>query len=220
MEFLVYFHIEFPPGMGRSNPAAIERIYAEEAEAAKPYFESGIFKRVWRIPGSRDHWALWEAPDAETVHQAYASFPMYQGGFGTVTQFYALAINPNDPGPDGTGGLLATSIPEASVNLTWQPLNNFLLLHGHAGNASEGESRSVDLMPGVSIHNHQHAGRRAQIHFMVDGVKIAEIGPPDDQGEEVKPGYIDFMAEWESRAVKSRTVDTWVRRIKRDNGLV
>jgi hypothetical protein len=74
------------------------------------------------------------------------------------------------------------------------------------------------LCPGVSIHDHPGSDRGRQIHFMVDGQKIAELGPLNDEGESgVGPGYVDFLAEWQGRPVRH---DKWIARLKADNNLL
>jgi muconolactone D-isomerase len=104
MEFLVHFTIHPPPG---TAPDVLEQMYADEALAAGPMIRAGYMRRVWREPGTRNHWALWYAPDANLIHTAYSSFPMWQAGWATA-EVIPLAVNGNDPGwpkPDPTSPL-------------------------------------------------------------------------------------------------------------------
>lgn len=211
-EFLVHFDITIPP-----NTLTVEQIdamYAAEADAARPYLENGSFTRVWRVPGSRAHWAIWTAPDADYVHRAYASFPFWKGGFGVAT-VHPLAINPNDPAYRRSQVIPA----DFTLPLTYRSLVHYLAQHGTAGDSDHGEGMTAELLPGVSIHDHPDSGRPFQLHFMVDGQKIAEIGPPtaaDGTEGDVAPGYIDFLAEWDGRPVAH---EAWKDRIMADNGL-
>ena len=77
------------------------------------------------------------------------------------------------------------------------------------------------LTEGVEIHDHPVSSRPLEIHFMVEGQKVAEFGPPGGPGEiegaEIAPGYIDFMGMWMHQPVGH--VD-WKNRIMSDNGLI
>lgn len=92
-EFLVHMRLTIPPEMARSR---LVQLYRQETETCQPLIEAGWFARVWREPGTRNHWALWNVRDADQVHRAYSSFPLYP--WMTIT-VHPLAINPNDPGP-------------------------------------------------------------------------------------------------------------------------
>lgn len=84
--------------------------------------------------------------------------------------------------------------------------------------ANEGEA--AELVPGhVTIHDHPHSGRPLEIHFMVDGQKIAEFGPPEGTegvDTDVAPGYIDFLGQWMGQPVHH--VD-WKNLIMADNDM-
>ncbi|HUY52795.1 MAG TPA: muconolactone Delta-isomerase family protein [Streptosporangiaceae bacterium] len=49
---------------------------AERARAAE-LREAGILIKLWRVLGSTDSIALYEAPDADTLHDALVSLPMF-----------------------------------------------------------------------------------------------------------------------------------------------
>lgn len=105
-----------------------------------------------------------------------------------------------------------------SLKYTYPELRAYLDEHGTPGDTAHGEGMSAELPSlGLSIHDHPGSGRSRQIHFMVNGVKIAELGPPTDEGEEVAPGYVDFLAEWDGQPVHAYNVKL---RIALDNGLV
>ncbi len=73
MEFLVSIEISLLPG-GAVDSA---RLYAAEAARARELAAKGIIRRLWRVPGRRANWGLWEAKDATTLHQAISSLPLY-----------------------------------------------------------------------------------------------------------------------------------------------
>jgi muconolactone delta-isomerase len=208
-EFLVSMDITFPAGMPLGE---IRALLAEEAQAAKPYLDSGEFARAWRTygehEGSHGHMALWDVPDRFYLLDAYLGFPLVHKGYTANLRFQPLMVNPNDP----------ETLPGLPVRLTFAELRRWLDEHGSASSVA-GEGTSAEIAPGVSIHDHPHSGRPRELHFMVGGQKIAEIGPETEslQSENVAPGYIDFLAEWEGKPVHH---EAWKQRILRDNGLV
>lgn len=117
------------------------------------------------------------------------------------------------------------------IRLTYANLRAMLDAHDWA-EAHNMRSMAVTLQPGegsgaslvpdgsVVIHDHPHSGRPREIHFMVDGQKIAEFGPPDaTEGvdSDVAPGYISFLGEWMGQPVHHVE---WKNRIMADNGLL
>lgn len=212
MEFMVSMTITFPDEMPLSER---RKLLEAESAAAAPYLDSGQFARVWRTWGSHEsshgHLALWNAPDSQFIWETYATFPLVAAGYGLVWEVTELMTNPNDRKS-------APLVAEAPFALTYYNLERFLTLHGE-GSLSPGEGITATIAPGVTIHDHPHSGRPRELHFMVDGQKIAEIGPTSKSGseEDVAPGYIDLLAEWDGRPVHH---DTWKNRILADNGLL
>ncbi len=197
-EFLVHMKLNFPPGMKRPE---MQRLYHKEARRAAELATAGAFLRVWRIPGQTAHISLWEARDATALHEMLESWPMFSYMDLTVTP---LAVNRNDPGG------AADELPE--IMFTYPVLRELLDAH-HA----HSEEHGLDLGAGVSVHDHPGTDRGLQVHVMVDGQKVAEIGPRAAGGESVAPAYVDFLAEWEGRPVRHAR---WQRRIAADNELV
>jgi len=72
--FLVRMELKLPPETTKLHE---HNLYTSEAEAAKPYLDSGEMSRVWRVPGTRNHVALWDVADVQVIHDAYTSFPMF-----------------------------------------------------------------------------------------------------------------------------------------------
>lgn len=115
---------------------------------------------------------------------------------------------------------LAVEAQARAVSYTYTDLRAWLDTHGHPGDASHGEGTAADVAPGISVHDHPHSGRPRELHFMVDGVKVAELGPgshdPAYPHEDVEPGYVDLMSEWAGKPVRHSHAKA---RILADNGL-
>jgi muconolactone delta-isomerase len=54
-----------------------EKLRAAERARAAELREAGILVKLWRVLGSTDSIALYEAPDADTLHDALVSLPMF-----------------------------------------------------------------------------------------------------------------------------------------------
>ena len=61
--------------------------------------QAGRIRRLWRIPGRRANWGLWEAPDASELHAAIRSLPFFPW---LQVDVHPLAAHPSDP--DRPGG--------------------------------------------------------------------------------------------------------------------
>ena len=67
---------------------------AAEAARARELADAGTLVKLWRIPGQRANWGLWSAPDADVLHEALCSLPLWPWAEVTV---HPLARHPNDP---------------------------------------------------------------------------------------------------------------------------
>lgn len=222
-DFMVEMDIAFPVGM--TSPE-VRALLDTEALAIKPYVEAGEFQRVWRTYGNpfwnHGHLALWSGDIAEDyIRRTYSLFPLVKAGYGTVRSVRELSPNPNDPGAKASYSPLPGELD--SVPFTYGWFRSFL---NHNGEASEvpGEGLVAEVYSGspvLEVHDHPHSGKSVQIHVMVGQrgnlVKIAELGPSVPSGEEVAPGYIDILAEWEGKPV---AYYAWKDRILMDNGLM
>lgn len=209
--FLVRMNLKLPAARDLVKDDQWEKeMYAAEAEAARPYLESGEFARVFRVPGTRNHIALWDVADVQAIHDAYTSFPFFPW---MDVHVEPLCVNPNDP------GYPAQDRPD--LTMTWADLNRFYTEHltGHQVLSPErqehGEGETVMLTDTVSIHKHPHSGEPEEFHFMVGDVKVAEIGPDKNEHHEMKaPAYVSFVAEWEGAPIGFYQ---WKARIAADN---
>lgn len=90
-EFLVYAELNIPRDL---DPAVHAEMQKREIARGKEMAESGSFIRMWRVPGRRATWNLFEAKDATALHEVLASFAMYPYFELTV---HPLADHPRDP---------------------------------------------------------------------------------------------------------------------------
>ena len=107
MEFLVHMEVT---GLraGSEDEAALRT--AEGARAGE-LAAAGILMRLWRVPGKRANWGIWHAQDADQLHQALVSLPLFPYLSITV---HPLAAHPNDPQSNRTRNLLNTTDVEKS----------------------------------------------------------------------------------------------------------
>lgn len=92
MEFLVSIEFDLPTDL---ESAELDRLQAAEARQAAVLAADGNLKRIWRVPGRRANWGLWQARDATELHTALTSLPMWPWMEITV---HPLAAHGNDPG--------------------------------------------------------------------------------------------------------------------------
>lgn len=92
MEFLVHVQVTIPPGL--LSPEEVEELYARETERGRELADAGVIKRLWRVPGRRANWGLWEAADATELHKIYSSLPIFPYVDGEVIP---TAAHPSDP---------------------------------------------------------------------------------------------------------------------------
>jgi muconolactone D-isomerase len=91
MEFLVHIEIQWPAG---GDPEEFARLTAAERQRAAELAAEGRIRRLWRVPGRRANWGLWEARDATALHEALTSLPLYPW---TSIDVQPLAAHPSDP---------------------------------------------------------------------------------------------------------------------------
>ncbi len=72
------------------------RLTAAERARAMELAREGRIRRLWRIPGRRANWGLWEAPNATALHDAISSLPFFPW---LAVDVHPLAAHPSDPAP-------------------------------------------------------------------------------------------------------------------------
>jgi muconolactone delta-isomerase len=98
VEFLVEVSVLWPPD---GDPDELQRLTVAEAARARELAASGMIRRLWRVPGRRANWGLWEAVDATALHRGLTSLPLYPW---LSIHVHPLAAHVSDPErPDGAG---------------------------------------------------------------------------------------------------------------------
>ena len=93
MEFLVRIDVRTPVDM---DPERLAALQAAETARARELVAEGLLRRIWRIPGRRSNYSLYEAPDATALHAALSSLPLFPY---MEIEVSALAVHPVDPAP-------------------------------------------------------------------------------------------------------------------------
>ena len=91
MEFLVSIEVEYPTD---GDADELERLTHAERVRARELTEAGSLKRIWRVPGRRANWGLWEAADATELHSLLSSLPFFPY---LNIEVLPLALHPSDP---------------------------------------------------------------------------------------------------------------------------
>lgn len=91
-EFLVHIEVLWPAD---GDPTLRDSLVVREREAALRLREEGTLRRLWRVPGRWANWGIWQARDADALHEALSSLPFYPWLRITV---HSLATHPSDPG--------------------------------------------------------------------------------------------------------------------------
>lgn len=95
MEYLVNIRLSIPPSM--DEQAYKELVITERARAAS-LAEAGKLIRMWRVPGRRENWGLWQAESASELHDILASLPAWPW---MDLDVHPLAEHPVDPAREG-----------------------------------------------------------------------------------------------------------------------
>lgn len=96
MEFLVHVEVRWPAD---GDPAERRRLAEAETVRVRELAAAGRIRRLWRIPGRRANWGLWEAADATELDLALASLPMFPWLEIQVQPLAQHERDPQAPGP-------------------------------------------------------------------------------------------------------------------------
>ena len=91
MEFLVHIEVRYPAD---GDQEELKSIAERERIRARELIAEGRIRRMWRIPGRRANWGIWEAPDATVLHEAIRSLPFWRW---IEVEVHPLAQHPSDP---------------------------------------------------------------------------------------------------------------------------
>jgi muconolactone D-isomerase len=83
MDFLVHMEV-----------ARVEGGDERERQLREQEAKEGVLLRLWRVPGRRENWGIWSTDDADRLHDALSSLPLFR--YLTIT-VHPLASHPNDP---------------------------------------------------------------------------------------------------------------------------
>ena len=89
----MHIDVRWPPD---GDASELARLTAAERARAAELARAGRIRRLWRIPGRRANWGLWEAPNATALHDAISSLPLYPW---LAVDVHPLAAHPHDPAP-------------------------------------------------------------------------------------------------------------------------
>ena len=92
-EFLVEIEINLPANLDAEER---EELVAAEAKRGRELIEAGTMVRIWRLPGRLANVGIWSAADADALHAAITTLPMFPYLDVEVT---ALATHPNEQDP-------------------------------------------------------------------------------------------------------------------------
>ena len=95
MEFLVNIEVEWPAD---GDPDELARLTIAERARGAELGAAGTISRMWRVPGRRANWGVWEAEDATALHTAIGSLPFFPY---LDVEVIPLAAHPNDPARPG-----------------------------------------------------------------------------------------------------------------------
>jgi muconolactone D-isomerase len=91
VEFLVNIEVGWPAD---GDPDELARLTAAERVRGAELAAAGTIRRMWRVPGRRANWGVWEAEDATALHAAIGSLPFYPY---LDVEVIPLAAHPTDP---------------------------------------------------------------------------------------------------------------------------
>jgi muconolactone D-isomerase len=91
VEFLVNIEVGWPAD---GDPDDLARLTAAERVRGAELAAEGVIRRMWRVPGRRANWGVWEASDATALHAAISSLPFYPY---LDVDVIPLAAHPTDP---------------------------------------------------------------------------------------------------------------------------
>ncbi|MBU2669865.1 muconolactone Delta-isomerase family protein [Actinoplanes bogorensis] len=88
MKFLVRLTTMLPPEM---NDERRNALLAAEAERGRELVTDGTIEQLWRLPGRLANVGVWSVPDADALHVALTSLPLWRW---MDVQVEALANHP------------------------------------------------------------------------------------------------------------------------------
>ena len=94
MEFMVHIVNTFDVA---GDPKLLAELTTREQARAAELASQGILKKLWRRTGQRANVGIWQAPDANSLHEAIASLPFFPW---LKVEIWPLSDHRNDPQKD------------------------------------------------------------------------------------------------------------------------
>lgn len=91
MEFLARIEQDIPPDI---DPARLAAVKAAEAVRGQELVDEGKLRRIWRIPGRRAVYGLYEVDGSDELHDVLSSLPLYPWMDIEVTALGSHALDP------------------------------------------------------------------------------------------------------------------------------
>lgn len=91
MEFLVRIDQDIPPDI---DPAHLASVKAAEALRGRELVDEGKLCRIWRIPGRRAAYVLYEVDSPDELHDILSSLPLFPWMDIEVTALSSHALDP------------------------------------------------------------------------------------------------------------------------------
>lgn len=90
MEFLVRIAVRLPSDLPEAEE---QQLRSAELAAGRALAAAGTIQRIWRVPGTTSNVGIWRADDADELHQALSSLPLWRW---LEVEVQALAEHPVD----------------------------------------------------------------------------------------------------------------------------
>ena len=91
MEFLVRIEQDIPPDI---DPDLLASVKAAEAKRGAQLVADGTLQRIWRIPGRRAVYGLYEVEGPDELHEVLSSLPLFPWMDMDVTPLGSHALDP------------------------------------------------------------------------------------------------------------------------------
>ncbi len=91
MEFLVRIEQDIPPDI---DPELLASVKAAEGERGAQLVAEGKLQRIWRIPGRRAVYGLYEVEGPDELHEVLSSLPLFPWMDMEVTSLGSHALDP------------------------------------------------------------------------------------------------------------------------------
>ncbi|MEA2024670.1 MAG: muconolactone Delta-isomerase family protein [Actinomycetota bacterium] len=93
MEFLARIEQDIPPDI---DPERLAAVKAAEAVRGRELVDAGKLQRIWRIPGRRAVYVLYEVDGPDELHDILGSLPLFPWMDIEVTALGSHALDPTD----------------------------------------------------------------------------------------------------------------------------